>query len=156
MKRLALAAIAALSVTAAAAPAFAVERTIEVGRLSCNVEPGIGLLIASSKKVSCAFTRKGHEPEYYSGKIDKLGFDVGITGKQRIEWVVFAAADTEIASHALSGKYVGGSSQITLGVGAGSNFLIGGSRKAYALQPWSVSVQTGLSAAIGLAQLTLN
>ena len=155
MKRLALAALAALSVSAVT-PAFAVERTIEVGRLSCNVEPGIGLLIGSSKKVACTFTRKGHEPEYYSGKIAKLGFDVGVTGKQRIEWLVFAAADTEIASQALSGKYVGGSSQVTLGIGVGSNFLVGGSRKAYALQPWSVSVQTGLSAAIGLAQLTLN
>ena len=46
MKRLALAALAALSVSAVT-PAFAVERTIEVGRLSCNVEPGIGLLIGS-------------------------------------------------------------------------------------------------------------
>ena len=37
--------------------------------------------------------------------------------------------------HALAGTYVGASTEATLGVGLGANWLIGGSHKSFALQP---------------------
>jgi hypothetical protein len=128
---------------------------VQVGRLACDVEGGVGLLIGSSKDMSCTFIRKGHPSEHYDGTIDKLGFDIGITGRTHIEWLVFSASSTRVGKGSLAGTYVGGSSEATLGVGLGSNWLIGGSRKGFALQPWSIQAQTGLNLSFAFAKLEL-
>jgi hypothetical protein len=156
MKKLIAAAAAAIVVAGSgmAGVAYA-DAQIQVGRLSCDVEGGIGYLIGSSKDMSCAFSRKGHKTEYYDGNISKFGLDIGITRKTHIEWLVFAAQDTSIGSHALSGTYVGGSAEATVGVGVGANWLIGGSHRSFALQPWSVQGQTGLDASLAFTGLTL-
>jgi Protein of unknown function (DUF992) len=153
MKRLLTAAIAAVVLSTSMAPAA--ETRVQIGRLACDVDGGIGLIIGSSKDLTCEFHRKGHKTEYYEGSIKKLGLDVGITAATHIEWLVFAAAQTKVNSHALAGNYVGGSSEATLGVGLGANWLIGGSKKGFALQPWSVQAQAGLSVTFALASLTL-
>jgi hypothetical protein len=128
---------------------------VQVGRLSCDVEGGIGFIIGSSKEMSCRFIRKGHKTEHYDGRIDKLGFDIGITGQTRIEWLVFSGSVDNVKRGSLSGTYVGGSAEATLGVGLGANWLIGGSRRGFALQPWSVQGQTGLNYSVAFAGLTL-
>lgn len=153
MKRQILAAVAALLFTTGIADAAS--RQVQVGRLSCDVEAGFGLILGSSKDMTCTFTRKGHKAEVYSGTISKVGLDVGITGKTHIEWLVFAAAKTPITKRALAGTYVGGSGEATFGVGLGANWLVGGSKKSFALQPWSVQAQVGLNASLALAGLTL-
>ena len=51
--------------------------------------------------------------------------------------------------------YVGGSGDISVGIGVGANALIGGSNKAVALQPLSVEGQVGLNLALGIANLQL-
>lgn len=129
---------------------------IEVGRLSCTVDGGIGLIFGSSKDITCDFHRDDESTESYSGEINKLGIDIGITGTTRIEWLVFTdtTAD-EYVSGALAGTYVGITAEATFGVGLGANALIGGSREAFALQPFSVQAQTGFNLAAGLASLTL-
>jgi len=43
----------------------------------------------------------------------------------------------------------------SIGVGGGSNFLVGGPANAYALQPISVQGQTGLNVAAGVAGIEL-
>jgi len=58
--------------------------------------------------------------------------------------------------HALAGTYVGASTEATLGVGLGANWLIGGSGKSFALQPWSVQGQAGLNYSLTWTNLTLN
>lgn len=154
-KILAAAAIAAMGL-AATAPAQAAESRVQVGLLTCDVDPGIGVLIGSSKTLTCEFERKGHRTETYTGQIDKLGLDLGFTAGARIAWVVFAAAETSVTRHALAGTYVGASAESTLGVGLGANWLIGGSHKSFALQPWSVQGQVGLNISWTWTKLTLN
>jgi len=150
--------IAAIAVAAAALlPVTAQADTrVQVGVLACDVEPGVGLVFGSSKDVSCEFTRKGHRTEYYEGSLDKLGIDVGVTGGGRIAWLVFAATDADVRRGSLSGTYVGASHEASLGVGLGANWLIGGSRRSIALQPWSISGQIGVNWSWTWTRLTLD
>lgn len=152
MKKLLLA-LAAIALTATAATAQ--ETRTQVGRLSCIVDPGIGFILGSSKDVSCVFHRRNGRDEEYEGTINKLGFDIGITGKTRIEWIVFSVRDAEVRKGSLAGTYVGGTHEVTLGLGVGANWLVGGSRKGFALQPWSVQGQTGLNYSWTFTKLTL-
>ena len=63
----------------------------KVGVLTCNVAPGIGLIVGSSKSLSCSFNPSAPGPnERYSGRISRVGVDVGITGSGVIVWGVFA------------------------------------------------------------------
>ena len=153
MKKLLAAAMAAI-VLATAGAAHA-ETRVQVGRLSCDVDGGIGYIIGSSKDMTCRFIRKGHKTEYYDGTINKLGFDIGVTGRTQIEWLVFSGSSTRYGNGSLAGTYVGGSAEATIGVGLGGNWLIGGSRRGFALQPWSIQGQTGLNYAVTFTGLTL-
>ena len=153
MKKFILAAVAALSL---AAPSVAqAESRVQVGRLSCDIDGGIGFIIGSDKDMSCTFYRKGKKPEHYDGNIKKFGLDIGVTGKTRLEWLVFSGSNTKYGRGSLKGTYIGGSGEASLGVGLGSNWLIGGSRKGYALQPWSVQASVGINLTWAFAGLTL-
>lgn len=154
MKKLIAAALAAVALTVAAVPAQA-EGRVQVGRLSCTVDASVGLIIGSQKDMTCKFIRKGHKTEIYEGTIRKVGLDVGFTDRTQIEWLVFSGSAVNVKKRSLAGTYVGGSSEATLGVGLGSNWLIGGSKRGFALQPWSIQAQTGLNLSIAFAGLTL-
>jgi hypothetical protein len=155
MKKL-IAAAAAATMLAAAAPAAEAATQVKVGVLTCSVEPGIGFIIGSSKDMTCRFKRDGHKSETYQGNIKKLGIDIGVTGATEIVWLVFSASNTKYGSGSLAGTYVGGSAEATLGVGLGGNWLIGGSRKGFALQPWSIQGQVGLNYSVAFSGLTLS
>ena len=154
MKKLFAAVLAAIVLATAAVPAAAQDR-VQVGRLSCDVDGGIGYIIGSSKDMTCAFIRKGHKTEYYDGTIRKLGIDLGFTERTKLEWIVFAASPDRVKKGALRGTYVGGSSEASLGVGLGANWLIGGSRRSFALQPWSVQGTVGVNFTWAFAGLEL-
>lgn len=154
MKKLIAAALAAIVLATAAVPAAAQDR-VQVGRLSCEVEGGVGYIIGSSKNLSCAFIRKGHKTEYYDGTIRKFGIDIGFTETTQLEWLVFAASPDRVRKGALAGTYVGGSSEASLGVGLGANWLVGGSRRGFALQPWSVQGTVGVNFTWAFAGLEL-
>ena len=153
MKKLLAAALAAvvLSTTAAVADA-----RVQVGRLSCDVDGGVGFILGSSKDMTCKFIRKGAKTEVYYGNIKKLGLDIGVTDRTRIEWLVFSASSTKVGKGSLRGTYVGGSAEASLGAGLGANWLIGGSRKGFALQPWSVQASTGVNLTWAFSGLTLD
>jgi hypothetical protein len=154
MKKLfAAVAAAAMLMTAGAAQAAT---QVKVGVLTCSVDPGIGFIIASSKDMTCKFKRDGHKSETYYGNISKLGIDIGVTGRTEIVWLVFSASSTQYGPGSLAGTYVGGSAEATLGVGLGGNFLVGGSKKGYALQPWSIQGQVGLNYSVAFSGLTLS
>ncbi|MBP0575028.1 DUF992 domain-containing protein, partial [Mycobacterium tuberculosis] len=55
----------------------------------------------------------------------------------------------------LEGTYLGASAEATIGVGLGANVLIGGFSRSIVLNPVSVQGQTGLTAAAGVAGLSL-
>ncbi|MEO6396118.1 MAG: DUF992 domain-containing protein [Devosia sp.] len=153
MNKLIIASLAALTLSAGAAYA---EATVQVGRLSCDVDGGKGMIFTSTKELSCDFIRKGHKTEHYSGTLQKFGLDIGFTDGAQIEWLVFAAADASVGKHALAGQYIGGSAEATLFVGLGANFLVGGFEDSFALQPWSIQSQTGVNLSYTLTNLTLD
>lgn len=156
MKRLILASLtAATLLLGLGQTAEAASGRVQVGRLACNVAPGIGFIIGSSKQLTCRFTRNGYRPEIYHGAINKLGLDVGFTALTHIEWLVFAATNTRYAPRALAGNYAGASGEATFGVGLGANWLVGGSRRSFALQPLSVQGQAGLNLSVAFANLSL-
>jgi hypothetical protein len=128
---------------------------VKAGTLSCDVSGGIGLIIASKKSMACRFepVAPGWVPEAYSGTIAKLGVDLGATTASRMVWAVFSAGDP--APGALAGDYAGATAEATFAVGLGANVLVGGSRDTIALQPLSITGQTGVNVAAGVAVLRL-
>lgn len=126
-----------------------------LGMLSCEVAGGIGLLIGSSKAVTCQFKQRTGKVERYTGTIGKLGLDVGITGKSYLSWVVVNTVPTTVGSGSLAGTYVGASASASVGVGLGANALVGGNNKNFGLQPLSAEAGTGLNVAAGVSRLQL-
>ncbi len=128
---------------------------VKVGVLSCDIEGGVGFILGSSKGVDCVFEPSGGgDVEHYAGSIDKLGIDIGITGRTAAAWLVFAPG--KLKRGALEGGYGGASAQATVIAGVGANVLVGGFEKSVNLQPLSVQVQTGLNIAAGVAALRLD
>lgn len=142
---------AAIGIAASVVPAAA---GVKVGVLTCRVAAGVGLVLGSSKAVSCDYTPNGYKPEHYTGRISKLGVDVGFTTSGVIVWGVFAP-HAGYSHYALAGHYAGATAEATVAVGLGANALVGGSGRSFALQPFSVSGQTGLGVAAGIAGLDL-
>jgi hypothetical protein len=148
-----LTASAVATVMLAAAGAASAQSGVKIGTLSCNVAPGIGFIIGSSKAMECQFSGS-QGIELYSGVINKFGLDIGVTGNQVLNWVVFAPGSIEPG--ALEGTYVGATAEATAAIGAGANVLVGGFNRSFTLQPVSLSTQTGLNVAAGVAELVLH
>lgn len=146
-------AVAATLVLGVALPATAAQN-VKVGALRCEVSAGLGLIVTSSEELSCAFTSPRGRREHYYGRIRKFGLDIGATDRGVIAWDVFAAIEGP-RRHALAGDYGGLDASATIGVGVGANALVGGSDRAFTLQPLSVQGQTGLALAAGVESLTL-
>jgi Protein of unknown function (DUF992) len=127
---------------------------VRAGVLSCDVAGGLGLVLGSQKLVSCSFTPEGEgRRENYDGSITKYGVDLGLTRGSRMLWIVFT--NTVAGPGFLAGDYFGATGEATMGAGLGANVLLGGSDRTVALQPISLSGQTGLNLAIGVAALQL-
>jgi len=127
---------------------------LRAGVLSCDVAGGLGLVLGSQKLVSCSFTPEGEgRREDYDGSITKYGLDLGLTRGSRMLWIVFT--NTVAGPGFLAGDYFGATGEATVGAGLGANVLLGGSNRTVALQPVSLSGQTGLNLAIGVAALQL-
>lgn len=150
----ALFAAAVLAVAALAGTAPADAGYIKTGLLTCKVAPGVGMILGSSKSMTCSFAPDFRGPEQYGGRIDKIGLDIGVTGEAVIVWAVLAAGRGYPVG-ALAGTYVGASAEVSVIVGAGANVLVGGSNRSFALQPISVQGQTGLDFAVAISSLDL-
>ncbi len=146
-------ALLALSVSAFLAGANPAQAA-QVGLLECNVAPGVGLLITSSKALACRFSRTYAPTDYYVGTITNFGLSIGATGPGRIVWGVFAAT-REFGHTALAGHYGGASANVSLGLGLGANALVGGNAGSVGLQPLSINAQTGVDITAGITGLTL-
>ena len=127
---------------------------VKIGTLSCDVSSGWGLILGSSKKISCEYQTPAGLSEHYEGSITKIGADIGYTSSGRIIWSVIAPA-AELAPGALAGNYGGVTASATVGVGLGANVLVGGSNKSIALQPVSVEGSTGFNVAAGIGGVNL-
>jgi len=145
---LALAAIAAA--TLATVPA---EARVRAGTLTCQVAPGVGLIVGSQRTLECQFTSRRYRGEHYTGRVNRVGLDIGFTSGQQVVWAVFASARP--GRGALAGNYVGATAEVSLAAGLGANALVGGFRRSIALQPLSVGTQTGVNLAVAVTGLDL-
>jgi len=126
---------------------------VQSGVLACNVAPGIGFIIGSSKTLSCVFHPVRGRPEYYAGTIGRVGLDIGATGPGQFAWGVFTAGPPG-RRYALAGDYGGPGIGIALGAGGSANSLVGGYGNLISLQPLS-GTTTGLNLSAGIGALTL-
>jgi hypothetical protein len=139
----------------AAAPAHAQTHSFRQGLLTCHTSASIGLIIGSRQQLRCQFKSNNGLTQNYVGTIGRIGLDLGITAGGIMQWAVLASS-ANIPSGALSGRFVGVSGDISLGVGVGANVLVGGTYKSVSLQPLSVEGQVGVNLALGAAGMTLN
>lgn len=129
----------------------------EFGSLTCDVGESTGFVFGSTKDLTCTFepVADGAPTEVYVGNINRYGLDIGKTEKGTMSWLVLAPTSAEFPEGALTGEYGGLSAEATAGVGVGANALIGGSDETVVLQPISVTTQTGVNFAVGVAELFL-
>jgi hypothetical protein len=126
---------------------------VRIGTLNCDVQGGVGLILGSRRNMNCNFRPTSGRSERYTGRITRVGIDIGVTGRAHVTWAVVAPG--RLAAGSLAGSYGGVSAKATVGVGLGANVLVGGFKKTVALQPLSVQTQTGLNIAAGIAGLRL-
>jgi Protein of unknown function (DUF992) len=140
-------------------PAFASAQQpppgVQVGMLTCNVAPSIGLIVVESQRLNCRFVPSGsYPPQIYDGIMNTVGLELGVTAGGVMAWGVFAPTEgTPIGG--LAGEYVGASGDVAAGVGVGANVLFGGSNRTIALQPLSVEGQVGVDLSLGVSGLSL-
>jgi hypothetical protein len=145
---IAIAALAASIATASAMP------PMRAGILHCQGGQNVGFVVGSTASLQCVFQSEGRRPEPYLATVRRLGLDLGVTDQTRLTWAV--SAPTGRVGHGdLAGNYGGVGANASVGVGGGSNFLVGGPQNSYALQPISVQGQTGLNVAAGIASIEL-
>lgn len=145
---------ASIVVLVSAAQTAVAQQNVKIGRLRCNVSGGLGLIVTSTKEMSCVYTSARGTKENYYGTIRKFGLDIGVTDKGVLAWTVFAPTK-DPGPGALAGDYAGVDASATIGAGVGANVLYGGSNRTISLQPLSVQAQTGLALAGGVAELSL-
>lgn len=153
MKKLAFALAAALTTACLSVPASA--DNVRLGLLTCEIDGGTGLVIASHKGLSCTYksSRGGHR-ERYTGIISKIGVDLGITQQGSLQWAVLAV-EGKHKEGALAGDYVGATAEASLVTGGGANLLVGGFQRSFTLQPLSVQAQTGVNIALAVTSMKL-
>src|SRR5215203_1735092 len=134
------------------APAKA-QSGVEIGVLECR-GVATNYVVSSVTNLNCLYRSAGGRSEGYTARIQRYGLDLGINQSTVLAWAVFAPT-YRMGAHSLNGVYVGGSANVTIGVGLGANALVGGSRNTFALQPVSVQGQTGFGAAAGVSAMEL-
>jgi hypothetical protein len=139
----------------AALPAAAQVDVVKAGALSCDVSAGIGLILMQKQTMTCAFKpANGGPADLYTGRIDEFGVAIGEVAAGHLIWGVLAPA-TGVPRGALAGTYAGVGAEATAGAGLGANVLVGGSGRAFSLQPVSVEGQVGVTIAGGVTTVTL-
>jgi hypothetical protein len=127
---------------------------VQIGTLTCDVEPSVSFLVGSSKDVHCAYQNTRGMEERYVGTINRVGLDIGFSRGGKMVWGVIAPS-SDIEPGSLEGRYAGASAGATVGVGVGANLLVGGLDKSISLQPLSVEGNIGLNLAAGIGALNL-
>ena len=127
---------------------------VQAGILECRGGQNVGFVVGSVTSLDCVFQSPGRRPEAYVATVRRIGVDLGVTAQTEFTWAVNAPT-TRLGYGELAGTYGGIGANASIGIGGGGNFLVGGPRNAYALQPISVQGQTGLNVAAGIAGLEL-
>ncbi len=150
MRRLAPLAGAAL-VLMIAGPAWS---KTQVGMLKCDTSIGIGEILVRKQTMTCVFTHTNGKTENYTGKIHQYGVEIGMVKEGHLAWAVFAVSPASGAG-VLAGKYGGVDASVAAGIGLGADVLVGGTGKAFSLQPLAVEGEPGIGIAAGVEQVEL-
>jgi Protein of unknown function (DUF992) len=146
---------ATAGLTALVASPAAAQSSLKVGTLTCDISAGIGMIITQKQTMTCAFAAAdGGPPDKYIGRIDQFGLALGAVQEGTLVWGVVAPA-SGVPRGALAGTYGGVGAQATAGAGLGANVLVGGTGRAFSLQPLTVQGQVGLNFAAGVTTVTL-
>jgi Protein of unknown function (DUF992) len=135
-------------------PAYAQGSTSRQGVLTCRTSASLGLIVGSTQRLACQFRENSGWTQDYIGRMNRIGLDIGFTAGGVMAWAVLGSSSA-IRPGALTGRFVGASGDISVGVGAGANLLVGGTAQSVSLQPLSLEGQVGLNLALGVAGLTL-
>ena len=138
----------------AAAPAGA-QVSSQVGFLTCDLSAGIGLVFVERQTMTCTFRPNGGGPvDQYTGNIVDYGIEIGAVERGHLAWAVVATTQG-VPKGALAGTYAGVSASAAVGPGVGANILIGGTGRAFSLQPISVEGEIGANLSAGVRTLSL-
>ena len=143
-----------LGILLAGNPAHAQGVSAQQGVLTCRTSPSIGLIVGSTQRIACQFNANSGLSQDYFGRINRIGLDIGITAGGVMVWAVLGTSGA-IRPGVLTGRFVGASGEVSLGIGAGANILVGGTAQSVSLQPLSLEGQIGVNLALGVAALTL-
>jgi len=128
----------------------------KAGLLSCDVSAGVGLILVQRQTLNCVFTNHaGAHPDHYLGTITDYGVALGEVAAGHLIWGVLSSVSGGVPRGALAGSYAGVGAEATAGAGLGANVLVGGSERAFSLQPVSVEGQIGINVAAGISAVTL-
>lgn len=128
----------------------------KAGMLSCDVSAGVGLLLVQKQSLRCVFTsHAGGPPDRYLGTISEYGVALGEVAAGHLVWGVLSSVAGGVPKGALAGTYAGVGAEASVGAGVGANVLVGGSGRAFSLQPLSVEGQVGINVAAGITAVTL-
>lgn len=148
-------ALGVLAVSPAAFGAGGVPQ-VAAGLLECRGAFATGYGFGSSRTVRCEYRPSVGVNHYYSGTMERVGLDFGVSDQASMLWAVLSTSP-DLAPGALSGTYMGMTSGFALGPGFSANVLAAkDASKNVTLQPVSVSADSGLSISLAAATLTLN
>src|ERR1700693_5601235 len=123
-------AIAALAASFASASAMP---PLRAGLLQCQGGQNVGFVVGSTSSLPSGFQSGGRRPEPYRAPVGRFGLDLGVTDQTRLSWAVNAPTG-RVGRGDLAGNYGGIGANASVGIGGGSNFLVGGPQNSYALQ----------------------
>ena len=147
---LAGAALASFSI-AAVGPAWS---ATQLGLLKCDTSIGIGEILVRKQTMTCVFTHSDGKSENYTGTVHQYGVEIGMVKEGHLAWAVFAVSPASGAG-LLAGKYGGVDASVAAGIGLGADVLVGGTGKAFSLQPFAVEGEPGIGIAAGVEQIEL-
>ena len=103
------------------------------GRDTCPAMSLRGLVCSSfrNRHFAALLGRKRHS---YTGRIDEFGVALGEIAAGHLVWGVIAAAPG-LPKGVLAGTYAGIGAEATLGVGLGTNVLVGGTGRDFPFSP---------------------
>jgi hypothetical protein len=153
--KLATLSLAVTALVASIAGASAQTATYQAGTLECHGGQNVGFVVGSVANLECVFHGGSRRPDTYIATVHRIGADLGFTEETTVAWTV-TAPDVRLARGQLAGQYGGVGANASVGVGFGGNFLVGGPRNAYGLQPISLQGQTGFNVAAGVVSIDLD
>ncbi|MGI9385240.1 MAG: DUF992 domain-containing protein [Methyloligellaceae bacterium] len=123
------------------------------GVLRCDVSGGVSFIIGSTRRLECVYSPTQGPAEFYKGRINKFGVDVGFLKAGVIVWSVLSPGVNKRRG-ALAGTYVGVSAQVAAVRGVGANALVAANK--IMLNPLSVEGLRGVNVAAGISGLRLD